>query len=417
MPPEMSFASTAGESRVPKADPQNDSGWVAVDRYDIVALVSNDLVTDQRMQRTLTSLSDRGYRCLLVGRQRSTSTALDEGFPFAQYRHRLPHDRGKRFYIELNRAHYRYLLRLKPRAILAVDLDTVAAAALASRRLKVPFVFDAHELFEEMPEVARRPWIRATWLVWGRIWVPSAARAYTVGEQIAQILSRRYGLSFGVVRNFPFWRKPVAEGSPERERNWEWQNETSPRPFTILYQGALNEGRGIEELIAAVAQMPNVRAWIAGDGPESARLQAFAKTFPAADVRFFGELSPAALRELTPRADLGYALMRNESLNYRLSLSNESVDYVHAGLPSLQMDWPEYRALQEQFGCFELVAELTVAAVVAAVASCRDPKHYERLRSRCLIAAPQLTWEAESAYVLEVFSELLDRSDAESLTG
>ena len=356
-----------------------------VGRYDVVALVSNDLVTDQRMQRSLTTLTEAGYRCLLLGRRRPQSLPLDTGWPFGQERLELAAHAGKAFYWQLHRAHRRRLLELRPRLILAADLDTVWAARRAGRTLGIPFVFDAHELFEEQPEVARRPHIKLAWYLLGKWCVPQAAAAYTVGQDIAEILSRRYGLPFGVVRNFPMVR---TEAAPAVLRK-----RTPGAPFTVLYQGALNEGRGIEELIDASVRLPDVRVLIAGDGPEGERLRAYAKTRNAGNVTFLGMLAPSALRALTPTVDLGYALMRRVSLNYYLSLTNKTADYVQAGVPSLQMDWPEYRRLQERYGCFWLVGELTTEAVAAGIEACREEGKWAELRAGCALSAGEMVWE------------------------
>lgn len=366
-------------------------------RYDLVALVSNDLVSDQRMQRSLTSLEEAGFECLLLGRERPGSRELDGGLGFAQERHRLTAHVGKAFYYQLNRAHYRRLLELRPRLILAVDLDTVLAARMAARQLKVPFVFDAHELFEDLPEVDRRPHIKLAWSVLGRLMVPRAAAAYTVGRSIAEILTERYGIAFGLVRNFP-----VAAPSPPVLRKRQPED-----PFVILYQGALNEGRGLEELIEASTQLESIRVWIVGDGPAAQRLRAFAKTCSATSVTFYGELAPRELRGLTPRADLGYALMRNVGRNYYLSLSNKSLDYVQAGLPSLQMDWPEYRAIQEQHHCYHLVPELSVDAVVDAVRLCQRDTYHAQLRAACFTAAPHLTWASEAEVLVNTIKAVM----------
>ena len=371
------------------------------DRYDVVALVSNDLVTDQRMHRTLTSLSGAGYRCLLLGRQRPGSAPLPEDWPFDAERLSLRAERGKAFYWQLHRAQLRRLRELRPRLTLAVDLDTIWAARRARRRYGIPFVFDAHELFEEQAEVARRWHIRLAWRLVGCWCVPAATAAYTVNDSLAEVLARRYGRPFAVVRNFPVPADPP-EVLRKRTRPSPAQVRPVSSPFTILYQGALSEGRGLRELIEAAAGLPDVRVWIAGDGPEGARLRAFAKTLNARHVTFFGALSPSELRALTPRADLGYALMRRVGLSYYLSLSNKSLDYVQAGLPSLQMDWPEYRRLQEQFGCYHLVPELSAKAVARAVHACRHPEYHARLRSACREAAPQLTWASEEPVLLEL---------------
>ena len=365
-------------------------------RYDIVALTSNDLVTDRRMHRCLATLTGAGYRCLLLGRERGHSLPLDRSLPFAQERHRLSAEAGKRFYYQLNRAHRRRLLELRPRAILVVDLDTMWAGAGAAAELATPWVHDAHELFVEQPEVARRPLVRAAWEALARRYIGGASAAYSVGDAIASELTHRYAFPFQVVRNLPLAAAEAPGGS----------GADPEEPYTVLYQGALNEGRGLEELIRAAAVLPAVRFWIAGDGPRAGALRTFARAEGAENVRFLGELRPDELAERTPRADLGYALMRRISESYYLSLSNKSLDYIQAGIPSLQMDWPEYRAIEERFGCYHLVPEVSPGAVVAAIRACRVKSYARQLREGCRRAAAALHWEAEAPRLLAIWSDV-----------
>ena len=380
------------------------------DRYDVVALTSNDLVTDQRMQRCLTALTAAGYRCLLLGRERAASAPLDASLPFAQERHALAAQSGKRFYRELNRAHRARLLELRPRAVLVVDLDTMWAGARAARRLGVPWAYDAHELFTELPEVRSRWWIRAAWSALARRYVPRAAAVYTVGDEVSRELRERYGLGHvGVVRNLP--AEPDADELAERPRRLRALRRRFPaafaplpgthtQPYTIIYQGALNDGRGLEELLRAAAQLPAARFWIAGDGYRARDLYAEAGRLNLSNVFFLGALAPRDLRALTPRADLGYGLMRDLGLNYYLSLSNKCADYLQAGIPSLQMDWPEYRALAQRVDGLHLVERLDVDSVVAAI---RGAQSGEPTRVR----TEGLTWEAEARRLVAIWSRVL----------
>ena len=176
-------------------------------RYDIVALVSNDLATDQRMHRCLSTLTRAGYRCLLLGRELAGSSELDDQLPFDQERHRLRHVRGKRFYHDLNRAHRKRLLDLRPKSILVVDLDTMWGGAQAAAKLQIPWVYDAHELFVEVPELKGRRLAKSAWQMLAKRYIPRAAACYTVGQAIAAEHTRRYSRKFSVVRNLTDTRR------------------------------------------------------------------------------------------------------------------------------------------------------------------------------------------------------------------
>lgn len=350
------------------------------------------------MHRCLRTLSEAGYRCLLLGRERPGSKPLDPALPFAQERHRLRASSGKHFYWQLNRAHYRRLKSLRPRAILVVDLDTMWSGARAAARLGVPWVYDAHELFTDTPEVDHRPLIKRAWRWLAERYVARAAARYTVGEHIAREHATRYGCAFGVVRNYP-------EARPSRGHAGERAGR-----FTVIYQGALNAGRGLEQLIEAVAQRDDFDVWIVGTGDLDGELRSRVPLSARSRVTFWGERTPAELAAVTRRAHLGYALMEDRGLNYRLSLSNKSVDYVHAGLPSLQMDWPEYRRIHEAYGCYLLVQTLSVGSLLQAIESARAAHRYEFMEVGCRAAAADLTWASQAPELLRIWRSVLPPS-------
>lgn len=121
--------------------------------------VTNDLNSDQRMQRICTTLAENGYDVTLVGRELPASHPL---LPqkFKQKRIKCRFNKGKLFYFEFN-ARLSCLLALKKMdAICAIDLDTIHPCYTLSRLKRIPRVYDAHELFTEMKEVITRPGIK-----------------------------------------------------------------------------------------------------------------------------------------------------------------------------------------------------------------------------------------------------------------
>jgi glycosyltransferase involved in cell wall biosynthesis len=69
-----------------------------------------------------------------------------------------------------------------------------------------------------------------------------------------------------------------------------------------LYAGRLSKEKGVETLIRAVAQVPEVRLKIAGDGPQRAELQAQARERGEGRITFAGHLSPDGVREVLQAA-------------------------------------------------------------------------------------------------------------------
>ena len=80
---------------------------------------------------------------------------------------------------------------------------------------------------------------------------------FTVNESLAQILGEKYDKQFAFIRNVPL---AFTERHP-----------VNKKPY-ILYQGALNKGRGLEVLIEAMQGVP-LELWIAGKGDLEAELK------------------------------------------------------------------------------------------------------------------------------------------------
>ncbi|MBC6698479.1 glycosyltransferase [Hymenobacter puniceus] len=367
----------------------------------LIFTVTTDLNYDQRMQRICGSLAQAGYEVLLVGREWSTSRPLTPQ-PYQQHRLRCCYQRGKLFYLEFNLRLFWYLLSQRAAAWCAIDLDTALPVWLRARLVGQPLVYDAHELFTEVPEVVARPSVQRLWRAVERFVVPRAALAYTVGPALARLFESRYGRPFEVIRNIsrlettPLPPAPVA----------------APEGGYILYQGALNAGRGLEQLLAA---MPSVagRLVICGEGDLSAALRAQAAALgvtQSGQVEFRGFVLPDELREITRHATVGLNLLENRGLSYYYSLANKFFDYLHAGIPQVVTDFPEYRALNDQYDVAELVPDLqpaTLAAALNRLLPGGEAIRYQQLAENCRLARPQLSWQREETRLLALYAALV----------
>ncbi len=362
----------------------------------IICTVSNDLTYDQRMIRICTSLASAGYEVQLVGRELPSSRpiALQS---FAQKRLRLLFKSGKFFYLELNLRLFFFLLFSRFDIVYSVDLDTLLPGRAVAALRRKTCVFDAHEYFTEVPELSDRPFTKKVWEMAARLAVPGLRYAITVCDSLANVFHKRYGVHFAVVRNVPLVRQVDALRVRKPDAS-----------FILIYQGALNDGRGLEESILAMKMLEGVELWICGEGDLSDKLRDLAlKSGVAPQVKFLGKIRPAELAGLTSLADLGLNLLKNKGLNYYYSLANKAFDYIQAGLPSINMAFPEYLRLNQEFDVFYLIEELEPRQIAEAVALLRSDKiRYENMAIRCREAAKTLNWQVESKKLLELFQKI-----------
>lgn len=363
----------------------------------IACLVTNDLSQDRRMDRICSALSGAGHDVYLIGRERPDSLPLTEK-PYQQIRLPIKRQSGKGFYLEYNYRLYQYLIRQPWDAINAVDLDTILPAYLAARRQGAKLVYDAHEFFSETPEVVNRPLIKKTWEALGRWLVPKANLCYTVGPELARILGLTYGVNFGLVRNVPL-----------RLQADQRTAVTKTNPRIILYQGMLNLGRGLEAAIGAIRQLPEEYVlWLVGSGDLERQLrEANADLVASGRLVFHGFIPGDQLAAYTARAWLGLNLLDAVSPSYYYSLANKCFDYIQSGLPSIQMDFPEYSTLQREYHCFVLADRLDATRLAIQIAHLgQHPQVYEQLVAGCQRAAKKLNWDREKNELLRLWRGL-----------
>ncbi|WP_462244664.1 glycosyltransferase [Ferruginibacter sp.] len=358
----------------------------------LVFTVTTDLTYDQRMIRICTSLANAGYNVTLVGRKLKASLPL-AAQPFVQKRLYCFFEKGKLFYAEYNIRLFFYLLVKKMDCIGAIDLDTILPGYFISTIKKVKRVYDAHELFCEMKEIATRPAIYKAWKKIERYTVPKFTNGYTVNQPIADEFKKMYGVNYEVIRNIALLREI---------------NLTEKKEKFILYQGAVNEGRSFETLIPAMKQV-NCTLIICGDGNFMEQAKSLVTENNLQDkVIFKGKVKPDELRAITQQAYIGVTLFDDAGLSNYYSLANRFFDYLHAGIPQLCVNYPVYKEINDKYHIAALtddISEKNIAAVLNNLLA--NEVEYKKLQQNCLTARQELNWQQEEKKLIQFYKNLL----------
>ena len=359
----------------------------------IIFTVTNDLVYDQRMNRIANSMAKSGYQVLLIGRKLSYSQNVLP-HSYQQKRIRCLFNRGSLFYAEYNLRLFFFLLLQQADIFCAIDLDTILAVYFASALRNKKRVYDAHELFTEQKEIITRPLIQKFWLQIEKFAVPKFIHGYTVNSFLAHEFKKRYGVSYTVIRNLPTLL-PMTDTSPDRNEKW------------IIYQGAVNQGRSFETLIPAM-QNVNARLVICGKGnfyEETRQLISHYKLDSKIELR--GYISPENLHHLTPLAYLGITLFESEGLNQYHSLANRFFDYMMAGIPQVCVNYPEYAAINQEYGIAYMIPDCNADTITTALNKLlNDTVMYKELATNCIAARSILNWEEEEKILVNFYKNL-----------
>ena len=359
-------------------------------KQTIIVSVSNDLSNDQRVHRICTTLQTNGYNIIVIGRKlRNSSKLTDRNYQIKRFR--LLFNKGMLFYANLNIRIFFFLLFHKADIYLSNDLDTLLSNTLVAKLKNKKLIYDSHELFTEVPELANSSYKKNFWLRIERKCIKKAYKTYTVCQSIADFYNDRYDINMGVIRNLPT-KKDCLHNYNQRDK-------------ILIYQGALNQERGIEILIKTMQSLQGYKLIIAGKGYMEKELKELCNELNLNNqVIFTGNLDFKELHITSCTAKLGFSIEQGKSLNYHFALPNKIFDYIQAGVPFICSDFPEMKAVVEKYNVGEVLKSnipIELAKQIEDLFS--DNMKLNTYNNNCIEAAKTLTWENEASKLLEVF--------------
>jgi glycosyltransferase involved in cell wall biosynthesis len=357
----------------------------------VVLAVTNDIYTDNRVHKVAVTLENNGYKVTVVGRRLQSSLNIF-GRSYKTRRFRLWFNKSVLFYANYNIRLFFYLLNNKFDIIVSNDLDTLLGCWLASKIQRKVLVFDSHELFTELPELVQRPLIRNVWRIKEKLIMPQIKFGYTVSRPILDYFKRKYNKEFELIRNVGYFRE-----------------EPSFKGFSVenvvIYQGAINVGRGLELMLAALQHLKNIKLWIVGQGDISDRLKILSIELGVEDkVVFFGRISIDVLQNITSQAHIGISLEEDLGLNYRYALPNKLFDYIQSRIPVIVSDLPEMRLLVEEYKIGLVLRNRTPESLAQTIKELiTESRFHNELAKNLELAARDLCWQREEEKVIRLY--------------
>ena len=280
------------------------------------------------------------------------------------------------------------------------DLNTLYIGAMCKKRTGAKLVYDSHELQTERNRMTK--WWRR-WARWNeKRWLPYADAMIVASPSWIDINREKYGRvpdpSVSIINT------PALEdiGAP-RDLRGEL-NIPADAPI-LLYQGSIQENRGIEPAIDAITLLPKAVLVIVGYGYHRPALEADVRRRKLTDrVKFFGPIPNDELLGWTAAADIGLCNIVNSSLSYYTSLPNKLFEYIIAGIAVIGSDSPEIGRIVEEEGVGEVADPSDPEGL--AVAARKILSDLGSYKSATGAAARKYNWGIEEQKLLDVYRHL-----------
>lgn len=358
-------------------------------KQKIIVSVTNDLTTDQRADKICNTLSKLGYDVLLIGRYFKNSKFIYRDYETKRFQ--LWFNKGPLFYANYNIRLFIFMLWYKPNALWSNDLDSLPCNFLYSKLNSVNLIFDSHEYFTEVPELLKSPLKQRLWKTLERLMVPKLKKVLTVSQSIADLYEKEYNIKVHLLRNVPLLNKKTTEVDHIKIADKK----------IIIYQGAINVNRGIEQMVLSMLHLENSILYIAGAGDISEKIKTLIETNNLSEkVIMLGRIPLEKLHKYTAQADLGLSLEEDKGLNYRFALPNKLFDYIQAEVPVLVANLPEMEKLINQYQVGEIIENHTPEHIASKIKSmlANEPQ-IAIWKANSKKAAQELNWEKETQFL------------------
>jgi glycosyltransferase involved in cell wall biosynthesis len=296
---------------------------------------------------------------------------------------------------------FRAMVAIRPDVVHAHDVNTLPTAWAAARRAGARLVYDAHEISTDREGYRELRGLIA-WAE-GRL-MPLADATITTTAMRAKFFARAYGVPRPLVlQNRPRFAE-LTRGTLIRDR----LGLADAWPL-VLYQGGLQPGRGLEDLVTAMPELPPCHLVLIGGGRLRGPLGAMVAGRGLGErVHFIPTVPLAELLAWTASADIGVQPIRNTCLNHLSTDSNKLFEYAMAGLPVVASDFPEIRRVvrENDIGLlFDPEAPGALAAALGRLVG--DAALRARLAANARASARALSWEAQEAALVGLYERVL----------
>lgn len=284
----------------------------------------------------------------------------------------------------------------------AGDVYCLLPAVVLRWRWNARVVYDAREIYSSLGSLAERR-VAQTLLAWyERLLVRWVDRVVTSGQRDAEELARLLPLRAvpEVVLNVPFYAEPTRTNRL-RERCCIEHDA-----LVVLYQGAVQRGRGLLRAVEAIALLKTAHLCILGDGDFAGAVEHHARACGvAAQVHLLGSVPYDELLDWTASADVGWCWIEPISHSYELALPNKLFEYAMARVPVLASDLPAIRSVLEEFP-FGVCYAPTADAAELAAAITHLHTHAEVYRYHAERAAREYCYERQQPRIRRLVLEL-----------
>ena len=306
---------------------------------------------------------------------------------------------GRLKYLEFHNKAKNILRSNKYDVIISCDLYSLSAVA-ACRKLTKKIIYDCREIYFELAAHTKKPIHR----YWNYLFEKHNLKyvnqimvtADTDLNFLQNIYQKHKGLQWHIIYNYP--PSNFINPSPELMPQSIPQNN-----IKIIYQGVLQKGRGIKQLIDLANHNPAISAIIVGEGEHRNHYFNYNQKYNVNNnVHFIGKIPYLELFNITAQCDIGWAVITKRGLSNEFALPNKFFEYLISGIPTLASDLPNIRNVITEYRVGKVVQSSSIETYNNLIIEIY--KNRTTYQKNISFAAKKFNWGAQHSKFMEIIN-------------
>lgn len=364
-------------------------------------ILSNAFTHDSRVYNEALSLTRAGHEVTVLGWDRNKKEKkVDniDGIGIVRFRNTKFMDLLRLDIIRLRfwwKNGYKLALELHEKkafdAIHCHDLDTLPIGVNLKKILRIPLVYDAHEIFGYMLARDLPTWWANTFLKKEKKLLPAVNRIITVNEPLKEYFTSISEVPITIIMNC------------KRLLGTEYEGGTNDK-LILIYIGTLGKSRFLLEIANAVKEIPDVHCIIGGWGKADYVDELQNRCSGAKNAEFIGLVPPNEVLPMTKSADVVICMTNPADKNNSRASANKQFEAMVCGRPIICTEgtYPGELTTKENVG---ITADYTESSLKDAIIKLRDdPDLRAKLGMNALNAAiNKYNWEKQEEMLKKVY--------------
>lgn len=273
------------------------------------------------------------------------------------------------------------------------DLDTLQAGVWLKKKLGVPLIYDAHELWGH--------------LIQGNVPQFVVNRAFSMEKKLVQHVDHIITVSPPFKEYFTsICNKRITLVMNCKDLVYPKYEPPKNNEFTLIYIGGMKTRRFFPEIIDIVSSMKNTKLILGGKKEDLyEEMKAYAQD--STTIEFKGTIPTGDILPMTKSADATFILVDPSSKHYQQTLFNKQFEAMVCGRPIITTKGTYAGIMTEELNC-GLTVNYNENSVKKAIKRLRDnPQLCQELGRNAFHAAQQrYNWKTERQNLLSVYEEI-----------